>query len=61
MSDTAKRATGVEAAFAELLHRRADFARGLTEKMMTYALGRGLVISDQRHIEAVTVALKQND
>ena len=32
MSDTAKRATGVEAARAELLHRRADFARGLTEK-----------------------------
>ena len=41
MSDTAKRATGVEAARAELLHRRADFARGLTEKMMTYALGGG--------------------
>ena len=61
MSDTAKRATGVEAARAELLHRRADFARGLTEKLMTYALGRGLVISDQRHVEAVTAALKQND
>ena len=28
---------------------------------MTYALGRGLVISDQRHVEAVTAALKQND
>ncbi len=31
---------------AELLHRRDDFARGFTEKMMAYALGRGLVISD---------------
>ena len=61
MSDTAKRATGVEAARAELLHRRADFARGLTEKMMTFALGRGLVISDQRQVEAVTAVLKQND
>ena len=34
---------------------------GLTEKMMTYALGRGLVISDQRHVEAMTAALKQNE
>ena len=41
MSDTAKQATGVEAARAELLHRRADFARGLTERLMTYALGGG--------------------
>ena len=61
MSDTAKRATGVEAARAELLHRRADFARGLTEKMLTYALGRGLVISDHRHVEAATTALKRGD
>ena len=61
MSDTAKRATGVEAARAELLHRRADFARGLTEKMLTYALGRGLVISDHRHVEAIASALKKDD
>ena len=61
LSDAAKRAAGLDAARAELLHRRDDFARGFTEKMMTYALGRGLVISDQRHIEAATAALKKDD
>lgn len=29
--------------------------------MMNYALGRSLVISDQRHVETVTAALKQNE
>ena len=61
MSDAAKRETGVEAARAELLHRRDDFARGLTEKLMTYALGRGLLLSDHKHVGAATAALKKDD
>lgn len=61
MSESAKQATGFDAVRAELLHRRDDFARGFTEKLMTYALGRGLVISDYQHIEACTAALKKGD
>ena len=61
MSDAAKHATGLDAARAELLHRRDDFARGFTEKMMTYALGRGLVISDYQRVEAAAAALKKDD
>lgn len=61
MSETAKRTGGLDDVRAEMLHRRDDFARGFTEKMMTYALGRGLVISDHRHIEAATAALKRAD
>ena len=61
MSNAAKRATGLDAARAELLHRRDDFARGFTEKMMTYALGRGLVISEYQRVEAATAALKKDD
>ncbi len=61
MSDAAKRFTGLDAVRAELLHRRDDFARGFTEKMMTYALGRGLVISDCQRIEAAAAALKKDD
>lgn len=61
MSDAAKRTTGLDAARAELLHRRDDFARGFTEKWMVYALGRGLVMSDHQRIEAATQALKDGD
>ena len=56
-----KRATGLGAARAGLLHRRDDFARGFTKKMMTYALGRGLVIFDYQRVEAATAALKKDD
>lgn len=61
MSEAARSATGVVAARAELQHRRDDFALGFTEKMMTYALGRSLIISDHKHIEAVATALQQGD
>lgn len=60
MSETSKRAMGVDARRAEPLHRRDNFARGFTEEMMMYALGRGLVISVDRRIEAATAALKKN-
>jgi Protein of unknown function (DUF1592)/Protein of unknown function (DUF1588)/Protein of unknown function (DUF1587)/Protein of unknown function (DUF1585)/Protein of unknown function (DUF1595) len=60
-SEAAKRLDGPEAVRAELLHRRDDFARGFTEKMMIYALGRGLVMSDHRSIESAVEALKQGN
>ena len=60
-SEAAKRLVGPEAVRAELLHRREDFARGFTEKMMIYALGRGLAMSDHRSIEGAVEALKRGD
>jgi hypothetical protein len=36
-----------------LLDQMPDFTRCLTEKMLTYALGRGLDPSDQRYVEAI--------
>lgn len=60
-SDAARHATGLNAARAELQHRRDEFARGFTEKLMTYALGRGLLLSDRQHIEAAAGALKKED
>jgi hypothetical protein len=59
MSEAARRTGGLEAVRAELLHRRDDFARGFTEKMLTYALGRGLVVSDYQHVEATVAALRR--
>lgn len=53
--------TGPAAVRAELLHRREDFVRGLTEKLMIHALGRGLAMSDRPSIEAATDALKRSD
>ena len=38
MSDAARNAVGFDALRGELWHRRDDFARGFTEKMMIYAL-----------------------
>lgn len=61
MSEATKRATGLDAVRAELLHRRDDFARGFAEKMMIYALGRGLVISDYQRVETAAAALKKDD
>lgn len=61
MSDRAKHATGLDAVRVELLRRQEDFALGFTEKMMTYALGRSLVISDHKQVEAVIAAFKKDD
>lgn len=41
--------------------RRDEFLRCLTQKMMTYALGRKLEYSDDAAIEAIVERLKQND
>ena len=44
-----------------LLPRKEDFARTLTEKMMAYALGRGLEYFDQPSIRKICKALASND
>ena len=44
-----------------LLGKKDLFAKCLTEKMMTYALGRGLEFYDRRAVDAVTAALAKND
>lgn len=61
LSDAARRATGFSAVRVELMARRDQFARGLTEKMMIYALGRGLSFSDRRDVEAAVAAFQRND
>jgi hypothetical protein len=37
------------------------FARGVTEKMLTYALGRGLERYDKRTVQAITERLRESD
>ena len=46
--------------FQKLLVARQDqFNRCLTEKLMTFALGRELEISDRPHIDAITARMKK--
>ena len=44
-----------------LKERRPEFTRCLTEKMLTYALGRGLEYYDQCAVDAILGRLAQND
>ncbi len=44
-----------------LTEKRADFLRCLTEKMLTYALGRGLEYYDRPAVEKIAMSLDQND
>jgi hypothetical protein len=44
-----------------LMKYREDFVRCLTEKMLTYALGRGLEYYDKCAVDTIGVELKQND
>lgn len=44
-----------------LLSKKDLFAKCLTEKMMTYALGRGLEFYDRRAVDAITAAVAKND
>jgi hypothetical protein len=46
---------------AALMSRRKAFARCLTEKLMTYALGRGLDGEDHRHIDDIVARLDRDD
>jgi hypothetical protein len=41
--------------------RRPDFYRGLTEKMLTYALGRGLEYHDEHTVDVIVARLEAND
>ena len=43
-----------------LLSRRDAFARCLAEKMLTYALGRGLDRADRRVVEQIVATLARN-
>jgi hypothetical protein len=43
-----------------LLERRDDFARNLTEKMLGYALGRGLINDDYITVDYIVEQLKRN-
>ena len=44
-----------------ILSRPEAFATTLTERIMTYALGRGLEYYDRRAVDAVTAAVAKND
>lgn len=44
-----------------LKKQKSKFARGLTEKMFAYALGRRVEISDRPEIDAILVDLSDND
>ena len=44
-----------------LKNRRADFARCLTDKMLTYALGRGLEYYDRCATDAILQRLSTNN
>ncbi len=44
-----------------LLSKKDLFARCLTEKMLTYALGRGLEYYDKRAVDAITAAVAKGD
>ncbi len=44
-----------------LIKRQDDFARALSEKMLTYALGRGLEHYDQCAVQEIARTLKQDD
>jgi hypothetical protein len=44
-----------------LVKRRSEFARCLTEKMLTYALGRELVVSDRCVVDKIVSDLEAAD
>ncbi len=44
-----------------LKHRHQDFARLFAEKLLTYALGRGLEFYDRCTVDKIMIALEQND
>jgi hypothetical protein len=44
-----------------LLAKKRDFCRCLTEKMMTYALGRGLEPADRSTVERIVDLLEAED
>ncbi len=53
--------TGPAELKAVLLGKKDLFAKCFTEKMMTYALGRGLEFYDRRAVDTITAALAKGD
>jgi hypothetical protein len=53
--------TGPAELKAVLLAKKDLFARCLTEKMLTYALGRGLEFYDRRAVDAITAQVAKAD
>jgi hypothetical protein len=52
---------GPEELKAALLARKDLFIRNLTSRMLGYALGRGLTLSDSCTVDAIVAKLKEND
>ena len=58
---TGEKFSGSRELKVHLQKRREDFARNLTEKMLAYALGRGLEPVDMPTVRAITKKLAAND
>ena len=53
--------SGPEQLKAQLLKRTPDFTRNLSEKMLAYALGRGVEPTDAPTVRALQTALEKNN
>lgn len=56
-----KTLVGADGLKALLLEKKDLFVRNLTNKMLGYALGRGLTLKDSCTVDAIVTDLKQND
>lgn len=61
MLPSGRKLTGAQDLKDALLERKDEFARGVTIKMLSYALGRGLVNSDFAAVEKIVQRLREND
>ena len=58
---TGEKFTGPAELKGLILARKDAFARNLTEKMLSYSLGRGLEVYDTPAVDKITAALKRDD
>ena len=56
-----KKLVGADGLKALLLEKKDLFVRNLTNKMLGYALGRGLTLKDSCTVDAIVADMKQND
>jgi hypothetical protein len=56
-----KKFSGPKELRAILLDRKADFVHCLTEKMLTYAIGRGLEYKDRCAVDQIAAELEKNE
>ena len=56
-----KKLVGADGLKALLLEKKDIFVRNLTNKMLGYALGRGLTLKDSCTVDAIVADMKQND